>query len=91
MASPPKTQFTELSAWMAKNGRKIRGFSLEIGVDKMTLSRLLRGDFKRLTPQVMAKVTAATEGKVGDREWAAFLSRMVPMHGSRATKRKAAA
>ena len=61
---------------MAKNGRTVRGFAAEAQLDKMTVSRLLHGNFKRLTTDTIAKVSRATNAEISEASFAALLARM---------------
>lgn len=77
MPCRPKIQFDELLTWMQKNDCDFRELAVATGLDKMTLNRLARGDFKRLGRNVIAGVSRGTNGQVGEVQFTAFLARLM--------------
>lgn len=76
MASQQPIQFTELADWMRENRCSRRKFGELASLDKMTVSRLVSGKMKRLHPHLVSRVAKATEGAVGEKEFAAFFARV---------------
>lgn len=72
MALREAIRFAALQDWMARNDYSLRRLALEAQIDKMTLSRLLRGHVKRFNPDVVSRISSVTREEVGEREFVAF-------------------
>lgn len=61
---------------MATAKESLRAFALRSKIDKSVLSRLVNGKLRRWDPEVVAKVSTATEKAVGLSEFGAFATRL---------------
>ncbi len=89
MASQNKRQFTELLEEIADHHGSARAFARSADVDKSILNRLLNGRARRVDPQLVSKIAAASDNRIGMDQFAAFFARLAFLD-SAATKRRAA-
>lgn len=76
MALRQQIRFTELKAFLDKQGESARAFGRRADIDKMTMHRLLTGKMKRYDANLVQRLAEATKGCVGHAEFAAFLARI---------------
>ena len=76
MPSPEQIQFTELATWLRQNNHSRRSFGELVSADKMVVSRLVRGKLKRIDPSLVQRISSATNGEIGEREFAAYFARL---------------
>lgn len=75
MLSSKPGHFWELEAWMAENDISVREMALLTGIKKSALSRILCGQFVRVDPDDLARISKATNKAIDQPQWAEFLQR----------------
>lgn len=79
MASQEQRQFIELQADIDGQGLSRRAFSVKADIDKSVFSRLINGKLRRMDPALIAKVSAATEGRIAGPQFSAFYVRLAKL------------
>jgi len=78
MASQKARQFDELKVWLATKDESLRAFGRRARIDKSVLSRLVNGKLRRWDPQLVEKVSSATDGAVSLAAFSDFAQRLTP-------------